>query len=144
RTLGQGGRGAVLLAKRRGVPAAAERLDELDAGDQPALADAEQRLRVPERHGLRGHHRGVSDRAGAVLIEGELYRQVRRLDRLILHIVLLLEDAQRGEVILDLLEGDEHGLAVAGHGRVVRGARPAYLRPARAEVDERVARGRTQ
>src|ERR1700733_2656734 len=95
-----------------GVPAAAQRLDQRRRGDEAALQDRERRLLVAERGGLRHHHAGIGDRAGLVLVEGELLRAARRAQGHVLRRRLLLEDAQRGELVLDLLERGQYGLAI--------------------------------
>src|ERR1700680_1421644 len=115
--------GAGLLAEGCRLPAPAQRLDQRDARREAALANAEQILLIIQRDGLGGHHRGICDGACLVLIEGELHRQVRGLDGLILDLVLLFQDAQGGEIVLDLLKRHEHRLAVVGNRGVVGGTR---------------------
>ena len=62
-----------------------------------------------------------------------------RLDRLVLHRVLLLEDAQRRELVLDLLERGEHRLAIVGDRGVVGRARLGGPAPARAPKSSSVS-----
>src|SRR5262245_31435139 len=55
--------------QRRRAPAAAERLDQRDAGGEAVAADRQCRLLVVERRRLGDDHRGVGHRAGPVLVE---------------------------------------------------------------------------
>src|ERR1700723_1169438 len=64
-----------------------------------------------------------------------------RVDRLILLHGLVLEDAQRREIVLDLLESGKGRLAIVGDGCVVMRARRFRLRMAAAPVKDSLTRG---
>ena len=66
------------------------------------------------------------------------HRFARGAHCVLLHLRFLLEDAQRGEVVLDLLEPGELGLAVLGDGRIVGRDRLLGLRAAQARVEDRL------
>jgi hypothetical protein len=51
---------------------------------------------------------------------------------------LLTQDAKRGEVVLDLLEGCERGLSLVGDGFVVGGERLLGDGAAAARIEERL------
>ena len=53
-----------------------------------------------------------------------------------LHLRLLLEDAQRSQVVFDLFEASEHGLTVGGNGAIVGRARLIGLRAAQTTVEQ--------
>src|SRR5262249_57644483 len=92
------------LQLRRGgqrgrVPPAAERAHELHAGQQAAALHGDRGAFVRERGGLHDDHLEVADRAGAVLVLGEVDRFARRPHRGVLDVRLLREDLQRREVV---------------------------------------------
>ena len=114
-------RGALRDGWRFGIndcPAAAGGGDEPDAGGDLAPAQRDGGAPVVERQRLRRDDVEVAGGAGAVLREREALGEQRGVDRPGLQPGLLVEDAQHGEVVLDLLEAREHGLLVLGDGGV--------------------------
>src|SRR2546426_6796750 len=105
----------------RHVPAAAERLHQQHAGVHAATEDVDLVALVREGHGLRGDDLEIVVDSAPVAVGEELERLLGRLHCPPLLLRLLLEDAESGQVVLDLLEGGERGLTVAGHGRIVGG-----------------------
>ena len=79
----------VAARQLRGIPAAAQRLDQRDGGDQPALAEIERGLGIGERRRLRDDDIGVGDRAGLVLVEEDALGLARRGHRGVLRRLLL-------------------------------------------------------
>src|SRR5215469_3139896 len=124
-------------AQARGIPTAAESLDEGDAGCEAVLANCQQRLCIAEGNALLLHHGRVGHRPCAVLVERHLRGEVRGLGSLVLHLVLLLQYPERRELVLDLLEGGEGGLAVVGHRGVVGGTGLAHSRMPCTEIQQR-------
>src|SRR5437667_8978731 len=72
-------------------PAAAEGLDEQDRGRHPPAADLNRGDLVGQRDGLDGDHVKVADGACLVLVRRQVHGLARRLHRLVLHTVLLLQ-----------------------------------------------------
>jgi len=60
-------------------PAAAQGLDQVDAGDEPALENGDRRLLARERICLSRDDSGEIHRPGAVLVERQLLGQLRGL-----------------------------------------------------------------
>ena len=119
---------ASCAAAPSGLPSVAastrpERLHQRHARVRRFWRIASECLRVGERGGLRGRDGRIGHRAGLVLVQRGAHGLVGRLHGLILHRVLRLQNAQRRELILDLLEGTENGLAVVGDRGVVGRAR---------------------
>src|ERR1700735_5004202 len=73
-----------------GVPTAAKRLDQGDAGEEQVLAGRQESLLVAQQYYFALHHRGVRDRAGAELIDKDIDRPALVLDRFLLKDELLL------------------------------------------------------
>ena len=108
--------------QRGGVPAAAEGLDEERAGGHPAAEDVRGGPAVRQHDGLRDDDVQGAGGALLVLVDGERGRIYRGLHRLVLGERLFLEDPERGEVVLHVLEGGEDGLAIGRDGGVIDGA----------------------
>src|SRR3989442_11776868 len=104
------------------VPAASERLHQQHAGVHATAEDVDLVALVREGHGLGGDDLQVVVDPAPVAVREELERLLGRLDCAPLLLGLLLEDTESGQVVLDLLEGRQRGLAVDGHRRVVAGA----------------------
>src|SRR6266705_2630551 len=128
----------LLLRKRRGVPAAAQRLHQGRGRDEAPAENADCGALVVELGGLHRHHVDVAHGARLVLVGRQHHRFARCAHGLVLHFRLLFEDAQRGEVVLDLLEAGEHGLAVLRDGRIVGRYRLLCLRAPQAGVEDRL------
>jgi len=108
------------------------------------LQNRQRRLLVAERGGLRRDDVGIGDGSGGVLVEDETFGLPRGGDRGVLHLGLLLEDAERGERIFDLLEPMSHGLAVIGDVQVVECAGGVDLGAAQPRIEHRFAERRTE
>src|SRR6266566_4709744 len=94
----------LLLRKRRGVPAAAQRLHQGRGRDEAPAENADCGALVVELGGLHRHDVDVAHDARLVLVGRQHHRLARGAHCVLLHLRFLLEDAQRGEVVLDLLE----------------------------------------
>ena len=128
----------------RGVPAAAQRLDQRRARDEPALADIDGRLGVGQRCLIGDDNTGERDGAGQILIVEDPRRLECRGHGLVLNIGLLSEDAQTSELVLDLLERGENGLPVIRDVLVKDGAGLLDLGAARARVEYGLHEVRTE
>src|SRR5690606_9161510 len=104
----------IALVYGQAVPAAAERANERNRGGEAPVEEVPGVALPGELARLDLHHVEEAYRARPVLVQGELQRQARRLQRVILQLRPLLEDAQRGEVVLHLRDGAERRLAVVG------------------------------
>src|SRR5690348_3299486 len=94
------------------VPPAAQRLNERGARDEPALPDIDGRLGVGQRRLIGDDNTGKRDGAGQILVVEDPRGLECRGHGLVLNLGLLGEDAQTGELVLDLLERGEDGLPV--------------------------------
>src|SRR5262249_59323134 len=94
------------------VPAASERLHQEHAGVHATAEDIDLVALVREGHGLGGDDLQVVVDPAPVAVREELERLLRRLHGAPLLLGLLLEDAESRQVVFDLLEGRERGLAV--------------------------------
>ena len=81
--------------------------------------------RAARADALRGDDVGVAELPGAVAVEDLLLGLVGRVGGLLLQRRLFFVGARVGELVLDALEGDEHGLSVARDGSIARGFRRA-------------------
>src|SRR3954469_4819036 len=117
------------------VPAAAERLDQRHREHHLRRLQADQRLLRREQRGLLDREIDVRIEALLVAIALELERPLRELDRRALVDYLLGEQPDLRQVVLDLLERGQHGLAIARHARVVRGDRLIDRRAAQPAVE---------
>src|SRR6266851_5218859 len=134
----------LLVARHlRRIPAAAQRLDQGDAGNQAALAHGQRGLGVCERRGLCDDDSGIGNRTGLVLIVEDALGLARGSDRDVLGGGLLGQDAQRGELVLDLLEPTQHDLPVIGDRGIEGGAVLLDHGVAGAGVENRLVQGRT-
>ncbi len=100
----------------------------------PTLRDG--RFAASYGDGLGRHHGGVGHGALGVLIERQPFGIARGGNGGALHLFLLHQDALLDERILDLLEGDQDGLAVVRDLAVVFGPGALDLRLERAAVDQ--------
>src|ERR1700678_2291502 len=98
----------------RNVPAAAERFDQGDVRDQLVLLHGEQRFLIGDQRLNVGYDRSVAHRARVELIERDVRRDLRILDRPLPELRRLREHPQREQLVLDGLKGGEDGLAVIG------------------------------
>src|SRR2546425_2012443 len=104
------------------APAASERLHQQHAGVHATAEDVDLVALVRQGHGLGGDNLKIVVDPAPVAVSEELQRQLRRLDGAPLLLGLLLEDPQSRQVVFDLLEGRQRGLAVSGHRCVVASA----------------------
>src|SRR5205085_1091774 len=107
-----------------------------DGGGEAPAKDVDRRAFGVIGGGLRRDDIQVADDARLVLVGRQLERAARRLHDLVLQRRFLLEDAERREVVLDVLERGEDGLAVGRDLRVVGRDRLLADRAARAGVEE--------
>lgn len=114
--IGPRGRYGFLLARvrfraraRARLPAAAQRLQQPDFGLDPARVDLIGRAPVRQCDRLRGHHVQIADGARVEAVRRQPQRQVGRVGRALLAAGFGPERIERGQLILDLLERDEHG-----------------------------------
>src|SRR5271163_4759129 len=111
RMFGPGSR-RLLSGERRLVPAAAEGLDQQDAGAHaPRLNVGGLHLRL-ERRRLRRRHFEIGHDTGAVTVLGLLEGHSRGEDRGRIALALLLQASQSDEIVLDILIRGEHDVAV--------------------------------
>ena len=76
---------------------------------------------VVKENGLFGDHGEVIDGAGLVLVSGNIQRTLGGLHGIVLGFGFVLQHAQRRQIILDLLEGGENGLAIIRRRGVIGG-----------------------
>ena len=117
-------------------PAAAERLDQVDAGDQATAEHGELGALVRERSCLHDDDGEIGDDARPILVVRDRHRVARRLDRGALHLGLLFEDALGGEVVLHVAERPEHRLPVIGDGLLVGRGRLRFRRFPQSAVED--------
>jgi hypothetical protein len=86
----------------------------------------------------------VAHDAGLVLGRRDADRVARGGDRAVLTLRLRLEQAERGELVLDVLERGEHGLPVVRDALVVGGAGLGGERAALAAVEDRLGDRRAE
>ena len=105
------------------VPAAAERHDQVDSGNEALLLGRQQGLFIGKRGRLRGHHGRKVLRSSLVFVEGDLDSLPRRDDRL--RPGLRCSRANIGKRSESwsstLLKGGQDGLAVGRDTRLVGG-----------------------
>ncbi len=123
------------------VPAAAEDLDEEDAGVHAAAQDVDVVALVVERGGLGGDDLQVGVDAAYVAVVEDAFGLYGGGGGLALLLLLVGEDAESDEVVFDLLVGGEDGLAIVGGGAVVVGAGLFGEAAAAAAVEEGFADG---
>ena len=93
---------------------------------------AQGRLLVAQGGRLAGDHRVIGDGAGAIFIERDLHRLPRQATASSCAAACCCRMRKVDELVLDLLEGGEHGLAIGGDALVVgcaRGLDPAVRAP---------------
>ncbi len=104
-----------------GVPASAEGLDEFYGAGHFADAEGHLCLLVGEQSGLGGDDVEVRVEAGLVAVLGDGEIALGGVDGEVFAGDLVGGDADRGDVVLNLLEGGENGLAIGGDIGVVLG-----------------------
>src|SRR6266478_2452932 len=134
------------LAARQlcGIPAAAKRLDQSGAGDETTLADIDRRHGVGQRGLIGDDDARIRDGAGQILVIEDPRGLECCRHSLVLHLGLLSEDAQRRELVLDLLESGQHALPVIRDGLLEEGARLFYDSGARAGIEHCFHKGRSK
>ena len=120
-----------------GVPSAAQRFNQLNAGEQLLRLKGNVCLLVGQQIYLRS--KDIQIRIEATQISGgrQLNVALRRLYRRILLLKVLSENVKRGEIVFHLSEGSESGLAVVRHRCVVLG----LILPDRGSSQARVKQG---
>ena len=106
------------------APAAAKGLDEIYGGGHPAVLNVHRRNFVVQGRGLDHDDGKVVNRPRLVLVESHRHRLPGSLHRPLLHLRLSFQDAQRGQVVLHLLECGKYGLAI-GCNRCIIGCAAA-------------------
>ena len=86
------------------IPTSAESLDQLDAVYDLVYAESHGRLLIGEERGLGGDDVEVGIDAEAIAIGGKFEAALGGLDGDILLLNFFGEDAEGGQVVLDLLE----------------------------------------
>ncbi len=119
-----------------GGPAAAEGFDEEDGGVHAAAHDVDVVALVGEGGVLRGDDLEVGVDAADVAVVEDLLGALGGYGGFVLLLGLLGEDAEGGEVVFDLLEGGEDGLAVVGGGLLEAGDGLGGLAAAEAVIEE--------
>jgi len=105
--------------KGGGIPAPADGLNQLHARHNLLNAQIHRDLLVAEQRGLRGNHVEIRIDAEAVAVCGEVQTSLRGLDGGVLLLDFLGKNAQGSKVVLNLLEGNQDGLAIVGNGLIV-------------------------
>ena len=107
------------LRELRCIPAAAESLDQQYAGFEPSLCDFNVIALILQKGGLPGNDLEIGVDATLVARIEEVERLLRRSGSVVLLLCFDLEVVQRVQVVLNLLERGQCGLAVGGHGAIV-------------------------
>src|SRR5205823_910469 len=94
---------AVAARQLRGIPAAAQSLDQRDAREQAVLPDVDGRFGISESRGLGDDNIRVGDRPRLVLVEDDALGLARRRNGRLLRAGLVGENAQSRKLVLDLL-----------------------------------------
>ena len=87
-----------------GVPAAAERFDEKDAGDEALAVDHGGLLFVLQQILLRGDDVEIVDQAALVAAGGNVESAASGVNGLLLFLLRFAEDVERGEFVLHFLK----------------------------------------
>ena len=137
--------GAQLLGCRdlRSIPAATQRFHQLDAGHDLLFSKTNGSFLSRQQRGLGGDDVEVRIDSGFVPDFGFVEASFRRLDRGILLLDNLRQDSESGQVVLDLLEGGQHGLPVIRHGLVISGLELLHGGPAQSGVEDGLGEART-
>ena len=120
------------------VPASAQCLYQLHAGRELARSNVRCRAPVGQLYGLRGDHLEIDRQSAFVLVGEDRQRALRVGDRLLLRRRLLIEDAQRGELVFHILERLQHCLAIVRDFDVIPGARLNGKRVTPARIEEKL------
>src|SRR5690606_6664731 len=92
------------------LPTATQCSDQLHAGSQATAQQGEVAALIVQRGGLYVDHAVEIDGTGAVLVLDQAQCLARRIQRLLLHVALLLQHAQLHQVVLHFAEAVQHGL----------------------------------
>ena len=123
------GRAALFGRQLRLVPAAAERDDQADGGEQALLAGRQQGFFVRQRRRLRRSPRSCKACVPAwYSLRAICTACSAAATALVLHRRFARQNRDRRELVLDLLEGRQHRLAIGGDARLIGGARRLDLR----------------
>jgi hypothetical protein len=114
------------------VPTTAQCLDQGGARDELALSNVDRSLGVGQRGLIGDDNTGIRDGSGEILVVDDSRGLECRGHGLVLNLGLLGEDAQTGELVLDLLERGENGLPVIRDALVEDGSGLLNLGVARA------------
>src|SRR5215208_4920987 len=126
------------------APTAAQRLDQRYGRDLPVGPRLHQRTPRILGTGLRGDDLGIAHQPGLIPIEHLLLHQVGGFRRLQPQRQLLLQDAGGDQLVLHVLEGRQHGLAIARRGFLEPGTRTLDPGPPRTRVEDRLRQRGTQ
>src|SRR6266550_9523096 len=101
------------------IPAAAQGLDEEHARHQPLSVNHGELLFTVEETLLRVDDIQVTHEATGVAAAGDVQGTSRRIDRLLLRLVCLIQHGQAGYVILHFAEGIQNAIAIGRHTGLV-------------------------
>src|ERR1700746_1657882 len=104
----------------RAIPTATESLDQQDRVHHAAAKKIDRRDLIGKRGGLSGGHFEVTGDAALVAGDGKIQILLSCLYCSILRLGFAFENPQRRNVVFDLLETGQDGLAIIGDGLVVR------------------------
>src|ERR1700730_8978302 len=135
---------ALTARQLSGVPSAAQRLNQRGTRDEPALPDIDGRNGIGERGLIGDEDARIRDSAGQILVIEDPRGLECCRHSLVLHLGLLGEDAQRRELVLDLLKPGQHALPVIRDGLLEEGARLLYDSGARAGIEHGFHKGRSK
>src|SRR5579863_1660735 len=107
----------------RRLPAAANGLDQQHAGGHSARQNIYSGNFIRQRRALRRGHFQIIRDASFIAVQRKRDRMFGGSNRAILGLRLLLENAQRGKIVLHILERAQNSLAVIRNVLVVRGSR---------------------
>src|SRR4051812_49021082 len=110
-----------MLRKACGVPSSAEGLDQLDGSNHSPPKNVYRGDFIRESCALRNGYFQIASDAAVVPLHGEFQGLLRSDNCCVLSLRFVLENAQRGEVVLYLLEAGEHGFAIGSYSLVVGG-----------------------
>jgi hypothetical protein len=114
--------------KIRRFPAAEQRFDQKNACCQLSALDVRQCFFAGKFRGLEHDDIDVTDGSGLILIDRNRRDLPGRHNRICLNAYCLAQNAKRGQIVLNLLKGGEHGLAIRSHGCIIGGQRLGALR----------------
>lgn len=117
-----------------GLPSSADGLDESDGGGEFFAAELNDGALDGQGGGLGNGDLEVGNAAEPVAVVGDFEGALGGLHRGGLGLQLRLEQPLRGNLVFDLLEGGQDGLAIAGQGLIINcpgQCQPGAIPPAR-------------